>query len=455
MLNKYNEAAEQGLLGTLLVSDKVYDLISKDFKSAYFYNPVHARIYDVISKLNEDGRSATVPILSKHFANDPDLDGVGGSQYLIDLAESMISVMNAPHYAHEIFTLHISRMLEAVGKRITELSNDTTDAEEKISLTEEIAFGIRAEKSTDIKSPEVSVNEAMKTIELAQKGFQGIKTGLRSLDKIIKGFRPSSLYILAARPAMGKTALSMTMAINAAQDNKKVLFISLEMDAGQLQQRAISRFSGLSVDTQMGNMMDADIQRIFAAAEILKKLPVSIDDQPAQTVGSILSKARRHMRLNGLDIIFIDYLGLIQPDDMRQNKVHQIEQITTGLKKVAKILKVPIVLMSQLSRALEIREDKRPILSDLRDSGAIEQDADVVMFIYRHEYYLNQPPKRGPKVTADVYQGIIQQYENDLRQSEGKAEVIIAKNRQGRTGVAHAEFDGVRQLFEDLNQMER
>ncbi|MCK5612034.1 AAA family ATPase [Candidatus Pacearchaeota archaeon] len=449
-MEKFNEGVEQAFLGALLTNNKIYDLVSPDFNSAYFFNPVHTRIYDVIATMLDDGRTPAIPLLAKHFADDPDLEHVGGARYLADLADNLISIVAAPDYAKEIYTLHIARMIEAQSQRIKEISNETSDAEKKIAEVEEIAFSLRVEKAGEIKSSETSVNEALKTIEYAQKGFNGIETGLPSLDDIIKGFRPSSLYVLAARPAMGKTALAVTMAENIAEANKKVLFFSLEMDAGQLQQRYIARITGISVDDQMGTLPENKLDEIITACADIGTRSLWIDDQPAQTVNVMLSKSRRHMRIHGIDIIVIDYLGLIAPNDKKANKVHQIEQITTGLKRMSKLLKVPVVLLSQLSRALESRPDKRPVLSDLRDSGAIEQDADVVMFIYRHEMYMTSPPAKS-KGGGKQYSDDITQWEEEKERCKGKAEIIVGKNRQGSTRTAYVTFDGRRQEFYEPN----
>ena len=450
-MQKFNEEIEQALLGTLIVNDKIYDLIAPNFNSNWFYNPVHSRIYDVISEMYEDGRTPAVPLLVKYFENDEDLEQIGGgAKYIQDLTGCFVSVQAAPQYAEEIFNHHTSRMIESMAREMVSISNDTENADKKISQIEEIAFNMRSEKSGEIKSSETSVNEALKTIEYAQKGFNGVESGLRSLDNFIKGFRPSSLYVLAARPAMGKSALAITIAGNVAENNKHALVFSLEMEASQLQQRYIARVTGISVDDQMERLPEEKINQVITAVAEIGKRPLWIDDQPAQKVNSMLSKARRHIRLHGVDIIFIDYLGLVGADDLKIKKVYQIEQITTGLKRMAKILKIPIVLLCQLNRGLESRENKRPMLSDLRDSGAIEQDADVVMFIYRDEMYSKEPPAKtkggdkeyGKKLTA---------WQDRQDDNAGRAEIIIGKNRQGKTGTAHVMFDGIRQEFYNVD----
>jgi replicative DNA helicase len=285
-----------------------------------------------------------------------------------------------------------------------------------------------------------------KTIEALKNPQAGIGTGIPKLDAVLRGLKPGELYIVAGRPGMGKTTMGLTLALNVAISRRKVLFNSLEMPQEQLTQRLLSRLSGECVHS--GEPYNAD--KVDEAKRTLDPLPLYVDDKAGLTVTDIVTRARRHKRKRGLDVLLIDYLQIIASEDKRPNMVHQLAEITGALKRLAKDLKIPVVLLSQLSRAVEDRDNRRPVLRDLRDSGAIEQDADVVMLLYREEYYQSEAhaaakPSTGFKGSKEKQAAQLA----DFEALKGKAEVIIAKYRQGRMCTVHLGFDGERQWFHD------
>lgn len=418
----YNEEVEQCFLGCLLMDDNLYDDVSF-INQAYFYNALHGRIFDLIKKIKEENRIVTVNQIESYLSSDKELP----EGYIRDLLDCVISTRAISGYADLIYNLHIRRAIDHLGDNLSELSK-TEDAElttkQIIAQAEKFIFSSTEENSKDnIKHISHNINEA---IEEINNPTMGILSGIDCLDKSIRGFKGGCLYIIAGRPGMGKTAYGLTLAVNTAIKGHNALFFSLEMPHNQLIQRIVKRIPNV---------------------ERISKLPFCVDDSSGLTISDICSKARRHKRKNGLDILFIDYLGLITSEDKRLNKVHQIEEITTRMKGLAKELGIPVVLFSQLSRAVEQRENKRPMLSDLRDSGSIEQDADVVMLLYREYYYYTQNEANSKNIYSSK-----KEPEKTYMQIEAmkeEAEIIIAKNRHGITEKLMVKFHADMQYFGD------
>lgn len=445
----HDQDIEQAFLGCLLVDDAVYDDVAH-ILPAHFYTPVHGRIFELIKKHKDAGRTITPHQVVQFFANDADLSDAGGATYIHALAANVITTKSAKAHADLIYDLHLRRGIKALAGHLIELADaPDVDISPKQLLASAEKFIYEAGETAASEDTIRHISECTRrTMDRMQQPEIGIRTSIPKLDAMIRGFNPGELYIVAGRPGMGKTALGLTFALNTAISGHKVMFDSLEMPLEQVTQRLLSRLSGENVHS--GGAYDAD--RVAAAARKLDALPLYIDDKSSLTISDIAARARRHKRRYGLDILFIDYLGLVAPEDRRANKVHQIEEITTGLKRLAKDLKIPVVLLSQLSRALEQRDNKRPMLGDLRDSGAIEQDADVVMFVYREEYYRtdegdgeqSQAPRGRVKSKAAEASTLA-----DLEAMKGRAEIIVAKNRQGRPGTAYLKFDAEGQVFHD------
>lgn len=460
-MQRHLNEIEQAFLGALIVSERAYDEHAPRIRQEYFYTPVHARIFESIRKMREEGKHISVALVAPLFADDPDLADAGGSQYISDLANCVIStmMMTVNSYAEKIHSEHCRRAACHLARQIDDVAQKPEfSAKDDLStieaMTSSLISGLTEEGEDPAVMPDLSasVQKAMTDIHAAQSGVFGVKTGLGTLDAHLRGFKPGRLYIVAGRPGMGKTAFGITFAVNAAKAGKKVLFFSIEMSDSDLGQRILARVSGVSVDDMNTPhyLAEEQVDKLRVAAKEVSSLPLKIEHRQVLSAATILSMARRWKRKHGLDLLVIDYLGLMQADDKKALKVHQIEEITTGLKRAANTLGIPVVLLAQLNRGVEQREDKRPQLSDLRDSGSIEQDADVVIFLYREEVYLRQD-------TKPISQGFNQNYRNkkeaerlaDAEAVKGKAEIIIAKNRQGRTGVIPVRFSGERQMFHE------
>lgn len=461
----YNLEVEQALLGALLVDNAAVERVSDALKDYHFYAPAHARIYEAVLKMYERGQTASAATLKSYFEKDEDLEKVGGAEYLFDLAENVVTTVNAPEYANVLVDLHLRRelmrfgdetMLEA-GKMDMDLSaHDVLDAAEgqlfKLAETGEAKKGFVTLRDSVL----VAIEHAEKAFK-AEGRVTGVTTGLKDLDKKLGGLQNSDLLILAARPSMGKTALATKIAFEAARAYAKsggkegavTGFFSLEMSSDQLAGRILADLSDISGDRiRRGDIKESDFQKFISASRDLSAVPLYIDDTPGLTIGAVRARARRLKRQHNLGMIVIDYLQLLSGSGSRQsesNRVNEVSEITRGLKGIAKELQVPVLALSQLSRAVESREDKRPQLSDLRESGSIEQDADVVMFIYREEYYLS-------RLKPDEEQ--IEKYEEwskKVQRTANKAEVIVAKQRHGPIGTIETYFDGNYTRFSDLD----
>jgi replicative DNA helicase len=455
--------AEQGLLGALLVDNRALEKVQEFLKPAHFYAPAHQRIYEAIFILIDRGQTASPVILKGYFEKDSDLAQVGGPAYLADLASSVVTIVNAADYGRMIYDLFLRRELIALGEDIVNESYDQTlDADINTTITgAEMRLFNLAEKG-DVKSGFVTLRDSVFTaIGIAEKAFRaqthvtGTTTGLRDLDKKLGGLHPSDLLILAARPSMGKTALAVNIAFNAAKryaetggkEGAVTGFFSLEMSSDQLATRILADQSGISGDAiRKGDIREHDFRNFVEASQRLSQVPLYIDDTPALSIAAVRSRARRLKRQHALGLLVIDYLQLLQGSGSAQslsNRVNEISEITRGLKAIAKELHIPVLALSQLSRAVEQREDKRPQLADLRESGSIEQDADVVMFIYREEYYLS----RGePELGTDKHI----EWQDKMGRVHNIAEVIVAKQRHGPIGTERLFFDPNLTRFSDL-----
>ena len=426
--------------------------------------PAHQRIYDAIVTMTERGQNASPVTLRNYFEKDADLEHVGGADYLADLAGSVVNVINAEDYGRTIYDLFLRRELINLGEDVVNDAYTHTldkDAQSTIEQTEAKLFSLA--ESGETRGGFVTLHAAVQTaIEIAEKAYQteghvtGVTTGLVDMDKKLGGLHDSDLLILAGRPSMGKTALAVNLGFNAAKayaqsggkEGGRVAFFSLEMSADQLATRILSDQSGISGDAiKKGNIKQDDFRKFVEASQVLSQVPFHIDDTPALTIGAVRTRARRLKRKSGLDFLIVDYLQLLRGTGSRQSetsRVNEVSEITRGLKAIAKELEIPVLALSQLSRQVEQREDKRPQLSDLRESGSIEQDADVVMFVYREEYYLS---RTEPEPGTDKYLA----WQESMERAHNVGECIVAKARHGPIGAVRMYFDPNLTRFSDLD----
>ncbi len=466
----HNEEVEQALLGALLVNNRSLEKVSEFLAPAHFYNPVHGRIYEAIAKFVERGQDASPITLKTYFDKDADLAHVGGGQYLADLAAHIISVVNVEDYGRTVYEMHLKRALITLGEDVVNeaYSHDVDlNPRQQIEQTEKRLFDLAT--AGDFKGGFVSFNESLtRAIKQAEIAYQreglvtGVTTGLNDIDKQLGGLQKSDLVILAGRPSMGKTALATNMAFNAARsyldtqgkEGAVVGFFSLEMSAEQLATRILADLCEIPSDNiRRGAVKDVDFHRFVAASQTLSQAPLFIDDTPALTIGAIRTRARRLKRQHNLGLIVVDYLQLLQGSGRggEQNRVLEISEITRGLKAIAKELDVPVLALSQLSRAVEQRDNKRPQLSDLRESGSIEQDADVVMFVYREEYYLErEQAARRPEESEEKFNERFASCQKRLEEARNIAECIVAKQRHGPIGIVKLHFTGAFTRFSNL-----
>ncbi len=468
----HNLEAEQGILGALLIDNRTWERVGDMLKPEYFYAPAHQRIFKAIQTLVDRGQTATPVTLKGYFEKDADLDQVGGAAYLVDLAAGVISVINVEDYAGTIYDLFLRRELITFGNDVVNESYDQNleaDAQDTIESAEARLFSLA--ESGSGQNEFVTLRDSIKVaIELAESaynnkgGVTGVTTGLKDVDEKLGGLHNSDLLILAGRPSMGKTALATNMAFNAAKayaqtggkEGAVVAFFSLEMSHDQLTMRILAEQANISGDAlRKGNMTEVQFRDFAQAAHRLSQVPLYIDDTPALSIGAVRTRCRRLKRKHGLGMIVVDYLQLLRGNGSRQsesNRVLEISEITRGLKALAKELQVPVLALSQLSRAVEQREDKRPMLSDLRESGSIEQDADVVMFVYREEYYLaREVPGQRDSETIDKFNERYAHWAQRLQDSANVAEAIVAKQRHGPIGIVKLYFDPNVTRFADLD----
>lgn len=442
--------AEQGIIGAVIYENKIYDLVSDILRTEHFYRPEHALIWDYISSKIEKSEKVNYIGVCEYFKDDLNIQRIGGNDYIVGLFQSVIAPeMNARNYGELIIDSANKRRFMQFSEDVQyEIAKKTSS--DLIAETDKFLTSLTTQGTSEIVSASELYTDTVQHIEDTKNGkFKAVETGIKFLDDKINGFYGGRLYILAGRPAMGKTALALTMAINQSESTP-VLFISLEMPKIELMQRLLASKAGVSMSKQQSkeNLTTEEWSKLTTAQEKIKKHNLYILDSHCSDLHSIKALCRRFRRAKGKCVIFIDYLGLIQMDKKISSKVHQIEDITTNLKSLSKELDSPIVLLSQLSRSVEGRDNKRPMLSDLRDSGAIEQDADMVMFVYREEYYLerNEDEKDNKTPTHKLIQKQQEMLEK-LERVRGKAEVIVAKYRQGTTGSVLLNFEGEKQKF--------
>ena len=469
----HNLEAEQGLLGALLVDNRSLEKISDFLKDVHFYAPAHRRIYDAIAKLIDRGQTASPVTLKGYFEKDEDLAHIGGAAYLADLAASVVNIINVKDYAKTIYDLFLRRELITLGEDIVNESYEHTverDAVSTIESAEGRLFSLA--EVGDIRGGFQTLKTSVITaIQIAEKAYKtqghvtGVTTGLRDLDQKLGGMHGSDLLILAGRPSMGKTALATNIAFNAAnryaetggKEGAIVGFFSLEMSADQLATRILADQSGISGDSiRKGNIREEDFHKFVAASQKLAQIPLYIDDTPALSIAAVRTRARRLKRQHGLGLLVIDYLQLLHGTGTKQgieNRVIEVSEITRGLKAIAKELQIPVMALSQLSRAVEQRDDKRPMLSDLRESGSIEQDSDVVMFVYREQYYLERTePAQKVEESADRFAERHASWQERCGAVHNTAEVLIAKQRHGPIGTERLYFEPNLTRFADLER---
>ena len=457
-----NIEAEQALLGSILVNNDIIDEISNTIKSYIFFDPAHIKIYDVIVNLNNRGMIANPITLKNFFEKDNMLNEVGGTEYLVKLTRFSSSSKQAVDYAKIIHEMYLRRQLILISDKLSSetlnASSKEQNAESIIEGTEKSLFDL-AERGSFSQSF-IQFNKALdQTIQMAtlamqnDQGIVGVPTGLSELDEKLGGLHKSDLIILAGRPSMGKTALATNIAYNAAQnilkrqEKSSIAFFSLEMSSEQLSTRIISEQARIrSDDIRRGKVTEEEINRYIETSRNIYNLPLYIDETPAITIATLSNRARRIKRLNGLSLVVVDYIQLMRSSSNKNDgRVQEISEITQGLKALAKELSVPVLALSQLSRAVEQRDDKQPQLADLRESGSIEQDADVVMFVYREAYYLERKqPKLGSIEHAE--------WQSKMNDVNGLADIILGKQRHGPTGTIKVEFEGIYTKFKDLSR---
>lgn len=464
-----NIEAEQALLGAMLVNNDAFYRVSDFLKANHFYEPLHRKIFEVASELIRMGKMANPVTMKTFLPADEKVGDMTVVQYLARLAAEAVTVINAADYGRAIYDLATRRALITVGEDMVNVAYDAPvdmSPSSQIEEAERRLFELAETGRYDGGFEDFST--ALKTaIDMASAaymrdgGLSGIATGLRDLDKRMGGLQQSDLIVLAGRPGMGKTSLVTNIAFNIAdayqpeqqadgsfkaKNGGVIGFFSLEMSAEQLATRIISEQAEVpSSKIRRGDLTEADFDKLVNCTQTLQRIPLFIDSTGGISIAQLAARARRLKRQRGLDVIIIDYIQLMQGSSAKasQNRVQEVTEITTGLKALAKELNVPIIALSQLSRQVENRDDKRPQLSDLRESGSIEQDADVVMFVYREEYYLkNQEPKLGTEEYI--------KWEGAMNEVRGKAEVIIAKQRHGPTGTVSLGFEGQFTRFFDL-----
>ena len=458
--------AEQQLLGAILVENDTYDRIAAIIGAQHFYDPVHARIFEIASARITKNNLASPVTLKAFMEEDEGLKELGGPAYLARLAASAISTFAVRDYAQMIYDLAVRRDLIRLGKSISDKAakvDVSSEPREQIVEAEQALYKLAEQGQTEsgFQSFLKAVTEAVNVANAAYQregGLAGVSTGLVDMDKKLGGLHPSDLLILAGRPSMGKTSLATNIAFNIAKAYKKgekpdgstgaidggvVGFFSLEMSAEQLAGRILSEASEISSHKiRQGDMDETEFRRFVQAAKDLEACPLYIDDTPALPISQVAARARRLKRTYGLDVIIVDYLQLLR--GTAENRVQEIAEISMGLKAIAKELNIPVIALSQLSRQVENRDDKRPQLSDLRESGSIEQDADVVMFVFREEYYAEREKPSDDRLDE------MAAWQERMSRLHAKAEVIIGKQRHGPIGTVELSFEAQFTRFGNL-----
>ena len=455
-----NIEAEQAVIGSILVSNDIYDEISPIIDAQKFFDPIHAKIYETIENLISKGLLANPITLKNHFENNEGLKELGGQEYLIKITKFSTSIKQAIDYANIVHEMHVRRELIRISESVLDQASSateiTTSGEEMIQNAEKSLFDL-AERGHFNQSFMKFERALKQTIEMAKSAYQneegivGVPTGLTDLDNKLGGMHKQDLVIIAGRPSMGKTALATNIAFHAAKNIEKkdlkstVAFFSLEMSSEQLSTRILSEQSRIrSNDIRRGKVSEQEFEKFIETSKNIFELPLYIDETPAITIAAISNRSRRIKRLFGLELIVVDYIQLMRSSGRKEyNRVQEISEITQGLKALAKELDVPVLALSQLNRAVEQRDDKKPQLADLRESGSIEQDADVVMFVFREAYYLERKePTLGSIEHAE--------WRQKMDEISSLAEIMISKQRHGPTGNVKVEFEAMYTKFKNL-----
>ncbi|QJU58081.1 replicative DNA helicase [Sphingomonas sp. AP4-R1] len=473
----HNVEAEAALLGALMIDNRLVEDVQLKLRPDHFHEPAHGRIYESILKLAERNMIANPVTLRPMFEGDQALKDLGGPAYLAQLTGSGAALIGARDFAAQIYDLALLRALIGVGREMVEKAVDTSESVDPKGQIEaaEVALYRVAEEGGEQGSVKSFGQATRMAVEAAEKALNsgghvsGVTTGLDSVNAKMGGLHNSDLLILAGRPGMGKTSLATNMAYNAARRlvrdqedgippeksiGAAVAFFSLEMSADQLATRILAEQSGISSENlRMGKISQADFRNLARAAQDLEHLPLYIDDTPGLTIAALRTRARRLKRQRGIGLIIVDYLQLLTGSAKAagENRVQEISEISRGLKTLAKELAVPVMALSQLSRQVESREDKRPQLSDLRESGSIEQDADIVLFVFREEYYVaaREPKKPVDGDDAKVWEQH-DQWSRDMERVFGTCELLVAKQRHGATGRVRLKFEAKITKFSDL-----
>lgn len=461
-----NYDAEQAFLGACLANNEVWHVLSSELVPEHFADPLHGRVYEAIGQLIAGGIRADVITLKKQFDQDGALKSIGGAQYLVDLAKSVVTIINADDYGRQVIDLWRRRqVVEAAREAIAAATQFAPGhaADGVIESLEERLAGIAGSGAET--RPAMSAAQAMQgSLERADAALRGeraaggLSTGLVDLDKKLGGLMPGDLITVAGRPGMGKTVLALTIARHVALNGGQVLFFSLEMSADQLGDRLQAMETGIEVDRQRrGDVGMDEIPAMIEAAAAMHGKGLVIEDEPQITAALIQTKARRLQRKRGLSLVILDYLQLVRADraNARASLYEIVTELSKTMKGMAKRLNVPVMMLSQLSREVEKRDDKRPQLSDLRDSGSIEQDSDIVLFPFREEYYLERSepkPRDDEDPASEKFSKRVSAWQSRLDQAKNLAQLGIAKNRHGRIGEVRLRFSGPRQRFENLQQ---
>jgi len=461
-----NVEAEQIVLGTIILNNEYLNRVSEFLLPEHFYEPAHQKIYaQILYNVEKVNITANQVTLKQFFDNEENIKNIGGASYLSTLLAQASVIVDIAHYARLIYDLSLKRELVMIGEDIVNHAykiDNQSSADEQIEKAESKLFNLtnNGGARSDFRNISNSLKETLDRTTIARKRdshISGVSTGLIDFDKILGGMQNSDLIILAGRPSMGKTALAINIAVNAckflnrdstSQNKKAVGFFSLEMSADQLSARILSMETSINATKfRTGQLNDMEWEAIAARSGEISKWPFFIDDTPALSISAIRTRTRRMIRKHNLGFLLVDYLQLIKGVESRgsDNRVQEISEITQGLKAIAKEFNIPVMALSQLSRAVEQREDKRPQLSDLRESGSIEQDADVVAFIYRESYYheRKQPPE------ADIAE--FEKWKIRMQELKNLSEVMIAKQRNGPVGNIHLFFDAEFTRFGNLD----
>lgn len=472
-----NIQAEQALLGALLANNKAFERVAEFLAPEHFADPIHGRIFQAIHRRITNGQLADAITLRTEFEHNGVLEEVGGTAYLAQLLTAMVGIINAGEYGRAIHDAWLRRELIEVGEDVVNNAfgaDPELDGKHQVEAAEQRLFEI-ADKGISAGGL-IPFERALTTaIEGAERAFNrpghvsGLSTGLRDLDKKMGGLHPSDLLILAGRPGMGKSALAVKIAVGAAKalqaearnhgpdtaPKGSVAFFTLEMSAEQIALRLLAEEARVSGDRiRRGDISQRDFDTFVRVSREIAGMPLHIDETPGISISALRTRCRRLKRTAGLSLVIVDYLQLMRPSagTKPESRVLEISQFTQGLKAIAKEMQVPVIALSQLSRAVEQREDKRPQLSDLRESGTIEQDADCVMFVYRDEYYLQQRgPKQGNFESIDKFNAAMDKWQQDMERVHNRAEVLIEKQRHGPTGKIDLLFEGEFTRFADID----